>query len=677
MLFLSTARIRHNRPVIKPFIMLMTLLCSAIFILPVYAGNMTFSLASGAEEQLRTPCHSDGVGNSSYEKYKPKTHKLTIDKDTSFAMTYEDTLKIKVNNDKVTRCTSSNKLVYCSADEGEVDVYTGLKEGAEKKVTLKLYLKSGKTITVSLILRDPYLPKSFTVLSFARTLRVGEILFLPDYLKLAPSYSKTTWVFRSSNNKIIKFDKRGNMFALAPGKASVTAVTANKLKKTFTVNVSANRLSLTGKTSGKGGTASKDRWTLSTKSVEMTADGKLKLSLDLRNQSGKKLTSLRDLGVCIYYTRGSAKTLIARRKFGNKSVSIKGGDTKAITLAFRIKDIFLPDLNYTGISKSNIEVLLYGSPYALSDKKQVPYEASSLKLSPKAPKENPVTCRALLVAETNYYRGGDNSESWEHANGNRNSLKMAENIFKKVKGPNGEKYKVTVKLNTDKAQLKSLIASTFAAADSNDISLFYICTHGDSTTPGAQSGALEMASLTKKQPEWMRFTELRDCFLKIPGRIVFLLESCGSGASVYNGYRESAEKLSENLIRTLEAAQPELKEASTSLAASSGTTGALRKANKFYVLTSSRYLEYSWDKGSGESSHSFFTELMAKGVGKSGNMPADSTGKGNKDGYVDLYELYSYIAARDYKQKFKGDGEDSFYQHTQVYPSNTHFLLFK
>ena len=103
-------------------------------------------------------------------------------------------------------------------------------------------------------------------------------------------------------------------------------------------------------------------------------------------------------------------------------------------------------------------------------------------------------------------------------------------------------------------------------------------------------------------------------------------------------------------------------------------TGELRRVNKFYVLCCSEYREESWGN---EPSGNFFTRWLTQGVGKSGNMPADKQYAGNKNGIVDLHELYRYISGVGDNTLIRVSDGSSYYQHVQVYPSDVRYALFK
>ena len=58
-------------------------------------------------------------------------------------------------------------------------------------------------------------------------------------------------------------------------------------------------------------------------------------------------------------------------------------------------------------------------------------------------------------------------------------------------------------------------------------------------------------------------------------------------------------------------------------------------------------------------------------------MPADRRYAGNRNGVVDLRELYRYLTSTlDYEGNTSVDGK-TFYQHAQVYPRDVRYALFR
>ena len=271
-----------------------------------------------------------------------------------------------------------------------------------------------------------------------------------------------------------------------------------------------------------------------------------------------------------------------------------------------------------------------------------------------------VTYRALLVGEVHFSRD-------DIATRNQGDVNLMANMLGSVTGPAGGSYTVTSKIDLDKAGLKSAISSTFAGADANDVSLFFIATHGATGfSSGEQAGRLTLVTATGT--ETMTIQELADCLNAVPGKVIVILGSCGSGSSIYgtNGAVAGSEEFFD--------AEAFNEAAISAFAALDGSgdaspnTGELRDS-KFYVLTAAAHQEWSW--GSNTKDYNYFTYYLCQGV--LGDKPADASGNGT----VTLSELYDYVYDNAIGPYYNEDDDKYYYQHAQVYPENSSYALFK
>ena len=163
----------------------------------------------------------------------------------------------------------------------------------------------------------------------------------------------------------------------------------------------------------------------------------------------------------------------------------------------------------------------------------------------------------------------------------------------------------------------------------------------------------------------------------VPGKVIVIVESCGSGAGVLAPYESNG--LTDEVRNAMRDFDHAVIDAFAAVdqgivvPKSGANTGELRVENKFYVLTASRYQESSW--GVEKGSYNFFTKWLTEGVGRSGNMPADRLYWGNNNGIVQLDELYKYISEEGDNTPITVDGQQ-VYQHVQVYP-NYGYQLFR
>ena len=295
----------------------------------------------------------------------------------------------------------------------------------------------------------------------------------------------------------------------------------------------------------------------------------------------------------------------------------------------------------------------------------------------KSSAEGETTYRALLIGEEHFYN--------DTCARNRNDVLMMSKMLKSVRGLSGGRFSITKKYDLSAEQVLSAISNTFSGADDDDVSLFFIATHGDMTEDSEYAGALAMSPSGE-----LPLPVLADALKAVPGKVIFILESCGAGAAIYanNGSKdkkalfEEARKRTEAfdaaVIRAFSKAdcgvEVVLRANDMDSSGVRANTGEFRVENKFYVLTASRYQELSWgyESGSVETSYNFFTMWLTQGIGTSGPMLADA----NDNGQTTLNELYQYISEVGDDYAFRDSSGKVYYQHVQVYPAKCSFGLF-
>ena len=272
--------------------------------------------------------------------------------------------------------------------------------------------------------------------------------------------------------------------------------------------------------------------------------------------------------------------------------------------------------------------------------------------------DSSVKYRALLVGEVHF--------SWETATRNEGDVKEMKSMLGSVKGAKGNKYSVTCKYDLSASGIKSAISSAFSGADENDVSLFFIATHGvTNVSSGIYAGELVTVESAGKTDGYLTLSDLASWLKKVPGKVIVVLGSCGSGAAIIssNGEISFAEGNSEEMDELFCRAAVEAFAAADPVA----NTGELR-SSKFYVLTAAQHQESSW--GSEYYHYNYFPHYFSEGAGS--GKPADANG----DGYLTLDELYYY----SYERAF-GPYTDSYgynnYQHAMMYPEFCSYALFK
>lgn len=305
--------------------------------------------------------------------------------------------------------------------------------------------------------------------------------------------------------------------------------------------------------------------------------------------------------------------------------------------------------------------------------------------------------RALLIGEKNFTNPN------EVCARNEGDVKLMKSMLGSVHGPTGESYEtIAAKYDLTASGVQSAIQSTFSGAGEEDVSLFFIATHGDSTSSGSEAGQLVMADGKK-----LTLSTLAGWLAKVNGKVIVVVEACGSGAAVKESASQNSiarKAASANAASSADAGAAWAKSFNAAVvsafsgadtgvvvSANQASASGMRKAqknaaafvveNKFYVLTAADYQEDSWGlehPSDSDTGYNYFTRWLTQGVGTSGSMPAD----GNKDSQVALQELYDYIVEVGNNTKIwyldSNTGEEKYaYQHVQVYPANCDYALFK
>lgn len=290
--------------------------------------------------------------------------------------------------------------------------------------------------------------------------------------------------------------------------------------------------------------------------------------------------------------------------------------------------------------------------------------------------------RALLIGEENF--------SYEVCTRNRGDVYLMADMFLNVRGLYGGRFSVTKKYDLSEAQILDAIKTTFADADENDVSLFFIATHGDVELTGEYAGMLAVTPSAS-----MMLKDLASALQAVPGKVIVILESCGSGAAIYDNSNggsnrkaryEAIKKRSEAFDKAAINAFANVDKGvwvpcgTSDSGDTRANTGEFRLENKFYVLTASRYQELSWGNEANDPyySYNYFTMWLTQGIGTTDAMPADGSmpADANNNGQTTLDELYRYVSDIGDEYPFQPASGGVYYQHVQVYPTGSNFVLF-
>jgi len=273
--------------------------------------------------------------------------------------------------------------------------------------------------------------------------------------------------------------------------------------------------------------------------------------------------------------------------------------------------------------------------------------------------------KALLVCQTGESDIGPSCEI-DRAN-------MA-NMLRSVRGPYKGSYQVNDECtNANKDKIRDYIRSYFRGLSGYDVALFYYSGHGAvNYTDGSYVGDANLGAMGYDAhyiSDMMTMSELASVLDEIPCRVIVILDSCGSGGSIYpNGLsREQLKAEQASIERFNQAAVDAFAQADSGVwvdnngAVVDGSglvsnTGELRRQNKFYVLTAATYRQNSATVSNGGE----FTYSLISGIGTSGSMRADADG----DNKATLQEVYNYVA------------REVRYSTPAVYPANSNFTLF-
>lgn len=487
--------------------------------------------------------------------------------------------------------------------------------------------------------------------------------------------------FSSSDKAVVSVNsKTGKLKGRAVGKATVTAKLPDGTVRACEVTV---------KAAPKKVTLSKTKAALGVKET-MTLKAKLPsgtYSAITYKSSNRKVATVDAAGVVTAVKKGTAK-ITATTFNGHKAtctVTVKKAP-KSISLGLSSLDLWIgdtyklsPTLNSGSAGAWKITTS-DASVVSVSGKKLKAKAAgtATITVTTYNKKKASVTVtvsrrpvyRALLIGESEFPGTGMSSLP-----GKKDADRMKK-MLASVQGAAGGDWKVTIRYNRMSTKIHSDIVTAFAGAQEGDVSLFYISTHGDEfETLDGFNGDYAGCLYTYPNPDtndWyernvLTLSQLAEWLKEVPGQVVVFIDSCGSGAAIYNPKGRAV--LSAPDPASFNEAVVDAFAAQDSAVMASGTgKGAFVVSNKFYVLTSTAYLETGW---SSSNNYSYFTKWLTDGIGTSGSMPADA----DSNALTTLKELYGYVRKQASEKVFEYDGEQ-YQQHVQVYPSGSSFGLF-
>ena len=244
-----------------------------------------------------------------------------------------------------------------------------------------------------------------------------------------------------------------------------------------------------------------------------------------------------------------------------------------------------------------------------------------------------VMYRALTIGENTYKQSP--------LKGCVNDMKAMSGMLKKLNRP----FTVKTLQNADKATIIKGISTAFAEAWDNDVSVFHYSGHGVDAR-GSSDYEQMQGALVSVDMQYITFKELAEELSKVKGRVIVILDSCHSGASIAKSDKENQEELEAFNQAAIDAFSGYYLETNGEEGGSNTRMGEL-KQSKFIVITAASSGQSSYDgKFDGSGYHQgAFTAAIIKGLGckypdgkYTGSMPADKNG----DNKITLKELYDY-----------------------------------
>ena len=501
------------------------------------------------------------------------------------------------------------------------------------------------------------------------------------------SGSKVT--FKSSNKKVATVTSKGVIQGVKKGNATITGTVKGGAEVVYEVQVVAapNRVKLDKSSISLGvkesilmtptipdGTHASFTWSTSDKTVAtVSKTGKItgrkagKATVTVKTQNGKTAK------VTVKVLKAPSKVTLDKN-----SASLMEGESLKLKVT-------LPSNTYSKITWSSSnngvatvsaagKVTAVAAGTATITARTFNNKKATCKVTVKSGTSGETVYRALLIGEENF-------SGQSVCTRNRGDVTAMTNMLNSITGPAGGSFSIIKKYDLSASQVLSAVKNAFSGADDDDVSLFFIATHGDVDYTGDYAGALAMSPSGS-----LLLKDLANALNAVPGKVIVVLESCGAGAAVYpNGgnsnndgkalyedVKRRATQFDEAVIRAFSGADPGIV---VTLQPNDvqANTGEFRVDNKFYVLTASRYQELSWgmESGKSETSYNYFTMWLTQGIGTSGAMPADA----NSNNQTTLDELYRYISKVGDDYQFRTDG-GVYYQHVQVYPADSDYVLF-
>lgn len=260
--------------------------------------------------------------------------------------------------------------------------------------------------------------------------------------------------------------------------------------------------------------------------------------------------------------------------------------------------------------------------------------------------------RALLIGEENYDTV---------LNGPLNDIAAMDNM---LSGMTTMDWDVYCQADATLDEIAGLISLAFSGASESDVSLFYYSGHGVTGSGDYYSGALMTVDYN-----YIPMQDLAELLAAVPGKVIVVLDSCGSGAAISGGTDTISTFASDAMTDfDPDVFNTQVVQIFSAYNEKEQSKSAELATDKFYVLTSSAYEQNSRSVCIDDVWGGVFTRAFVGCVGYDFNsqrwselMPADK----NSDNCATLNECYAYCY-----------DAASEYQDVQVYPLDSSAGLF-
>ena len=139
-------------------------------------------------------------------------------------------------------------------------------------------------------------------------------------------------------------------------------------------------------------------------------------------------------------------------------------------------------------------------------------------------KDKIVNYRALLIGETGYST---------RLNGPENDIACMNALLSGI----SNHFEVYTQQDASMDEIIDLVDIAFEDATEDDVSLFYYSGHGVTNSGEHYSGALQTVDY-----RYITTFDLAEMLSGIPGKVIVILDSCGSGATIYDGDGDENDK---------------------------------------------------------------------------------------------------------------------------------------